>query len=363
MRLDSERLEAALKKELQPLYILLGEEPLLAFEAQDLINRSARERGYTTREVLTVESGFDWNELTLAANSSSLFGDKKILELRIPTGKPGVEGARRLEALAQRLPDDAVTVVSLPGLDYYSPKSVWFGALESAGVLVHAAPVGRAQLVPWLTGRLRRQQQEAAPETLEFIADRVDGNLLAAFQEVQKLAWLFPAGPLPDEGVRNAVMDVARYDVFNLSIGLLKRDLVLYARTLRGLRSEGEALPLVLWAVTEELRVLARLVEARDKGQALASTLRDARVRGPRGPLLEGIVPRCSGALLASALVAAAQVDRQVKGLEPGDPWDGLLELGLNFLRGVRMPAPARQNRGQTPAIYNGGLTPITSHL
>jgi DNA polymerase-3 subunit delta len=338
MRLDSERLEAALKKELQPLYILLGEEPLLAFEAQDLINRYARLQGYTTREVLTVESGFDWNELTLAANSSSLFGDKKILELRIPTGKPGVEGARRLEALAQRPPDDAVTVVSLPGLDYYSQKSVWFTSLESAGVLVHAAPVERARLVPWLASRLSRQQQEAVPETLEFIADRVEGNLLAAFQEVQKLAWLFPAGILPDEDVRNAVMDVARYDVFNLSSGLLKRDLALYVRTLRGLRSEGEALPLVLWAVTEELRVLAHLVDARDKGRAIATALREARVRGPRGPLLERILPRCSSMLLGSSLAAAAQVDRQVKGLEAGDPWDTMLELGLDFLRGTRAP-------------------------
>jgi DNA polymerase-3 subunit delta len=333
MRLDSEKLTQYLEKGLRhPLYVVVGEEPLLAFEALDSLGRAAHAAGYATREVLTVEPRFDWGRLTLAAGSSSLFGDKKILELRIPTGKPGVEGGRRLEAFARQLPQDTLTLISLPAMDARSQQSAWFKALEQAGLCLMAAAVDRIRLVPWISQRLARQHQQASPETLAFLAERVEGHLLAAFQEIQKLGLLFPPGTLPDEEVRNAVLDVARYDVADLPLSLLTGDRAQYVRTLRGLEAEGEALPLVLWAIADILRALAHVVTARHNGRPLSAALQEARVWGSRQALIERRIPHCPPGLAEACLVAAARVDRMVKGLDIGNPWDALLQLGMNFL-------------------------------
>jgi DNA polymerase-3 subunit delta len=216
MRLSSEQLAGHLKRELQPLYTVFGTEPLLALEASDRIRAKARAEGYTEREVLTADSGFKWNQLAMAGSSQSLFASRKLLELRIPTGKPGKEGGEALQNYCQSLPPDTVTLIYVPDLDWRGQKAAWFEALERAGVAVEAKPVLRRALPQWIAGRLGLQQQEADTETLDFIADRVEGNLLAAYQEVQKLALLFPQGTITFDQVREAVLDVARYDVFNL---------------------------------------------------------------------------------------------------------------------------------------------------
>ncbi len=196
MRLPSEQLASHLARDLKPLYTVFGNEPLLALEASDRIRAKARAEGYTEREVLTVDSGFKWNQLALAGNSQSLFASRKLLELRIPTGKPGKEGGEALQNYSQSLPPDTITLIQVSELDWRGQKAAWFEALERAGVGVEAKAVLRRALPQWIAGRLKDQQQDADAATLEFIADRVEGNLMAAHQEVQKLALLFPVGPI-----------------------------------------------------------------------------------------------------------------------------------------------------------------------
>jgi DNA polymerase-3 subunit delta len=214
MRITTEQLQQHLTRELKALYTVFGDETLLVLEASDRIRARARAEGYSERQVLTADAGFKWNELAFAGNSQSLFAARRILELRVPAGKPGTEGSEALQRHCERLPPDTVTLVVLPGIDWRAQKAGWFDALERAGLVIEAKPVTRKALPEWLAGRLRAQGQEADPETLEFIADRVEGNLLAAHQEVQKLALLYPAGAIKYEQARDAVLDVTRYDVF-----------------------------------------------------------------------------------------------------------------------------------------------------
>ncbi|HWH49120.1 MAG TPA: DNA polymerase III subunit delta, partial [Burkholderiales bacterium] len=273
MRIDSEQLSQHLSLGLKPLYVVFGEELLLALEAADRIRAYALKQGYTERRVLFVESGFDWGEVAMAGNSLSLFASRRVLDLRIPSGKPGKDGAEALQRLAGSLPEDTVVLITLPALDRQQLASKWFEAMERAGVAVHAAAVRRDQLGQWLAGRLAQQDQRASADTIDFLVSRVEGNLMAAYQEVKKLALLFPAGTLPFEEVKDAVLDVARYNLFEIGATLLKGDRAHFVRMLDGLRGEGAALPLVLWAITEEARAMARVKTAVESGQPLAQAL------------------------------------------------------------------------------------------
>ncbi len=335
MRLDSEQLAPHLARGLKALYAIHGDEPLLALEAADRLRAEARRAGYAVREVLQAEAGFDWGRLAQSGSSLSLFGDRRILELRIPGGKPGVEGAQAIQAYCGNLPPDTLTMVILPRLDRSQQQSAWFGALEGAGVAVAANPVGRAELPSWIAGRLGAQGHKADADTLQFLAERVEGNLLAAWQEIQKLALLFPPGPLDFGQVREAVLDVARYDVYQVSAAMLAGDAARLARVLEGLRGEGEGTPLVLWVMTEGIRALARVLEGLKQGKPMASLLREARVWGPRQDAIQRAVKRVDAARARDALMHAAEVDKAVKGLKDRDVWDELLQLGLRFCRPV----------------------------
>jgi DNA polymerase-3 subunit delta len=332
MRFDSEQLARHLARGLKSLYVVFGEELLLALEAADRIRAAALEQGYDERRVLFVESGFDWGEVAMVANSPSLFAPRRVLDLRIPSGKPGKDGSEALQRLAGSLPEDTMVLITLPGLDRQQLASRWFDALERAGVAVHAAAVKREQLAQWLSGRLAQQDQQADVETLEFLVSRVEGNLMAAYQEVKKLALLFPAGTLPFEEVKNAVLDVARYNVFEIGATLLKGERAYFVRMLDGLCGEGAAAPLVLWAIAEEVRAMARVKAAVDAGQTLAQALREARVWGTRQELMPRTLQRLTTIQLIAALRRAAEVDRMIKGLADGDVWDALLQLGLSLM-------------------------------
>lgn len=346
MRITTEQLQQHLARELKPLYTVFGNEPLLALEAGDCIRAQARAAGYTEREILTADSGFKWSELALAGSSQSLFASRKLLELRIPTGKPGLEGSATLQSYCEALPADTVTLVSLPDLDWRAQKAGWFEALASAGVMVEAKLVPRKALPQWIAGRLKAQNQEADPDTLDFIADRVEGNLMAAYQEVRKLALLFPAGRITYEQVRDAVLDVARYEVFNLGEALLEGDPLHLARMLDGLKGEGAAPPFVLWAMCEEIRAIGKVIAGSASGKPLSMLWREAKVWGTAHQnLMQQQVKRFSLAQVAEALRHAAAIDRMIKGLAKGDAWDELLHLGLRFARGGGAnPAP---NRGK----------------
>ena len=344
MQLRLDALDAHLAKGLAGLYVVFGDEHLLAQEACDRIRAAARAAGFTERNVFTVERSFDWSSLLGATQSMSLFGERQLIELRIPSGKPGKEGADALKLLAAADNSDVLTLVTLPRLDAATQKSAWFTALSERGVALKIDPIERAQLPNWVGQRLALQGQRVAPgeegrRALQFIAERVEGNLLAAHHEIQKLGLLYPQGVLTFEQVHDAVLNVARYDVFKLNEAMLAGDVGRLSRMLDGLKGEGEAAVLVLWALTEELRTLLRIKRGAAAGKPLAMLLRENRVWGPRERLVGPALSRVTEPLLEEGLALAAALDRQVKGLTgvapgsrrrmplPPDPWEGLFEL------------------------------------
>ncbi len=356
MRIPSEQLAQQLARDLKPLYTVFGGEPLLALEAGDRIRAKACAEGYVEREILTVDPGFKWAQLTMAAQSQSLFASRKLLDVRIPSGKPGVEGGEALQAFCAAPPADTVTLVYLPDIDWRAQKSGWFEALDRAGVTVEAKAVPRKALPQWLAGRLQAQGQQADAEALAFIADRVEGNLMAAFQEVQKLALLFAPGPIGLEQISAAVLDVARYDVFNLGVAMLEGDAVRLARMLEGLRGEGAAPPMVLWSLADEIRAIGRVLAAAESGRPLGTLWREAKVWGnAHQAAMQQNVQRFTTAQVMQGLRHAAAIDRMVKGLAKGDVWDELLQLALRFSRGnagAARPRPARAAAAAHPALF-----------
>jgi DNA polymerase-3 subunit delta len=333
MKLSTEDLPRHLAQGLVPLYVVHGEALLLVIEAADAIRSAARAAGHTEREVLTVEPGFKWAGLKNSAQSLSLFSERKLIDLRIPSGKPGIEGAQALQEYCGQLNSDIVTLVTLPRLDKATQNSKWFTALAEHGATIAAEDIARHALPAWIAGRLQRQQQSADAETLSFLAERVEGNLLAAWQEIQKLALLFPAGHLSFEQVKDSVMDVARYDVFKLSEAMLAGDAARFARILDGLRAEGTATVLILWALAEDIRTIGKLLRAMRLNGNMAGALREARAWGVRQKLMERAVRRFTPAFAERALRQAAYVDKVAKGLRRGDVWDELLQLGMRCAR------------------------------
>ncbi|SCK11959.1 DNA polymerase III subunit delta [Vogesella sp. LIG4] len=315
-----------------PLYLVYGEEALLALEAADSIRAAARAAGYLEREVLTVEGGnFDWSQLRDAMSSVSLFASLKLLEIRIPGGKPGTEGGEALQQLAANPPDDTVTLIQLPKLDKTQQKSKWFTALEKSAVLVEARPVGRSELPAWIARRLKLQGQTLGHDAAVFFADRVEGNLLAAKQEIDKLALLYPQGELTLEQLREAVANVARFDVFHLSESWLAGDTARATRMLDGLEAEGEAPVLVLWSFTEDVRMLIRLGRGLQEGRTVRDMANELRLWGDKQRLAEPALKRIGGKQLMAALAECARIDRQIKGVEPGEPWHSLRRLAARL--------------------------------
>ena len=332
-----------------PLYIFSGDEPLLMMEAMDQLRAAAKKQNFTEREVLLQERGFDWSNLLSAGQTMSLFGDKRWVELRIPTGKPGRDGADALKQFAAQIASqangsdgpDTVVCIILPRLDGKTKTSAWFSALDDAGMAIQIDSLDRNHLPQWIAGRLKRQNQEveAGPEgqrALEFIADQVEGNLIAAHQEILKLGLLYPAGILTEEQIRSSILKVARYNVFELTEAMLAGDLARLNRMLDGLKGEGEPLVLILWSVTEELRILSKLKAASDAGESVQNLMRANRIWGNKERLYPAALRRVQPLKLRKAMQVAAGLDRQVKGLHaidlPADHWDGLRLVG-NLLR------------------------------
>ena len=346
MQVALAQLSSQLQRGLAPLYVLHGDEPLLQQEAADAIRAAARAQGYTERSSFTVAGAhFDWSAVLAAGGSLSLFADRQLVEIRIPSGKPGKEGSAALQQIAANSAgqDDTLTLVLLPRLDAATQKSAWFGALDANGVTVRIDPVERAQLPGWIAQRLQQQGQRVAPgeegqRTLAFIADRVEGNLLAAHQEIQKLGLLYPQGELSFEQVEGAVLNVARYDPFKLAEAVLDGQPARVQRMLDGLQAEGEAPVLVHWALADDIRALHRVKRAVSEGRPLPMVLREQRVWGAKEKRFERLLPRLSAAQLAGWLQDAHKVDGIVKGLKdadwPADPWQALHRLALAVCRG-----------------------------
>lgn len=345
MQLKPAQLAAQLTKGLRPLYVLHGDEPLLVQEAQDAIRAAARAQGHTERSSHTVSGAhFDWGAVLAAGQSLSLFAERQMLEIRIPSGKPGKDGSAALQQLAEHAPgnDSTLTLILLPRLDRQTRNSAWFKALDQAGISVQIDPIERPALPQWIAQRLATQGQRVVegPDgqaTLQFFADRVEGNLLAAHQEIQKLALLHPAGELTREQVEAAVLNVARYDVFKLSQATLGGQPARVQRMLDGLQAEGEAAVLVHWALAEDIRNLKRAQDAIASGKPLPMALSELRVWGPKQAQFERLLPRLRPAHTARLLQAAHRVDGIVKGLPhpdwPTDPWQALHRLAQQLCR------------------------------
>ena len=331
MLLKGEQLAAHLERDLRPLYVVFGDEPVLVIEAADTIRVKARQQGYSDREVMTILPQFDWGQLLAAGGNMSLFGDKKMIDLRIPTGKVGKEGSAALQQWCQNLSMDNLLLITLPELDWREEKAVWFSALVNAGVAIKLMAPALADLPIWIAGRLRRQKQSADQESLKFIAERVEGNLLAAHQEIQKLGLLYPPGELSTTQVREAVLNVARYDIEGLREALLAGDVARLSRTLNGLMHEGEAPPLVLWAMSEEIRALAVIRNGMDSGKPIDALLKDAKVWGPRATQIKKALQRLSTVTLETALQHAGKIDLLAKGIGRGNIWEEFLRLGLHL--------------------------------
>ncbi|QIL42874.1 DNA polymerase III subunit delta [Acidovorax sp. HDW3] len=345
MHIALNQLGAHLGKGLQPLYVLHGDEALLQQEALDAIRAAARAQGYSERSSFTVAGAhFDWSAVLAAGGSLSLFAERQIVEIRLPSGKPGKDGIPALQQLAQaaRGNDSTLTLVLLPRLDKAAKSSAWFTALEGAGVAVQIDPVERGMLPAWIAQRLAAQGQRVAAgeegqRTLQFFADRVEGNLLAAHQEIQKLALLYPQGELAPAQVEAAVLNVARYDVFKLSEAVLAGQVLRAQRMLDGLQAEGEAEVLVHWALAEDIRALKRVKDAINAGKPLPLALRENRIWGAKERLFERVLPRLQDAQAARLLQSAHLVDGIVKGLKvpdwPQDGWQALSRLALQLAR------------------------------
>jgi len=322
VKLSIRQLDASLKKGIQPLYAIHGAEALLALEAADRIRDAARKDGATEREIFFAEPGADWSKLTASAANMSLFASKRLVEIRIPTGKPGAEGGKAITAYCNKLPDDAVTLILLPELDWQSLKTAWFTAIENTAVVIEAKPVTRDELPEFLAERLSRQGQRASLETLEWLAERVEGNLLAAKQEVEKLGLLLPKGEIALEAIREAVTDVSRFERDALIDALHAGDAGRVARVVESLEAEGEPLPLLLWTLTEELRkVMAILAGQRPRGW----------MSPERSEMLARTARRHDRASIDRELLRAHRIDRMIKGVETGDPWDSVVELALGI--------------------------------
>ncbi|WP_370680293.1 DNA polymerase III subunit delta [Comamonas sp. GB3 AK4-5] len=352
MQLALNQLGAHLQKGLRPLYTLHGDEPLQLQEAADAIRAAARASGHTERSVYTVAGAhFDWSAVLAAGGSLSLFADKQMVEIRIPSGKPGKDGSAAIQQLAAQAAQDenTLTILTLPRLDKQTKSGAWFGALEAQGITIQVDPIERNALPTWIAQRLALQGQRVVPgeegqRTLQFFADRVEGNLLAAHQEIQKLGLLHPAGELGFAQVEQAVLNVARYDVFKLSEAVLSGQLARVLRMLDGLQAEGTAEVLVHWTLAEDIRSMKRVRDAMAAGQPLPMALRAQRIWGVKERLFERVLPRLTDAGAARLLHSAHVVDGIVKGLPaagwPQNGWQALRKLATDVVQTLQSPPP-----------------------
>ncbi len=341
-KLRPEQLSSALNKQLAPIYLVSGDEPLLVQEACDAIRAAARKQGFNERELYHAEASFDWGQLLASANSLSLFADKKILELRLPTGKPGDKGGKMLLEYAESPASDNLLLIVTPKLDGATQKAKWFKAVEDAGVHIQIWPITPAQLPRWIGQRLQQAGLAAEPSAIELLVSRVEGNLLAAVQEIEKLKLLTPNNQVSYELMASVVADSARYDVFGLADKALHGDARGAVKTLQGLRSEGTEAINVLWALTRDIRSLVQISQAVSQGKHFDWAAKQAGVWDKRQPLIQGALRRLKPGHLQLLLRKANGIDKAVKGMRNAEPWDELLDLVLN-LAGVMSLNPLNE--------------------
>ncbi len=330
-KLRPDQLAGALRKGLSPVYLVSGDEPLLAQEACDQIRQAARKAGFSEREIHHVEAGFDWDHLLTSANSLSLFAERKVIELRIDNGKPGDKGGKALLSYCDNPSEDNLLLIVTPKLDGSSQRSKWYKTLEKTGTVIQIWPVAPTQLPRWIDQRLQQAGLQASRDAIDMLAARVEGNLLAATQEIEKLKLLAVDGQVSAEMISGAVADSARYDVFTLIDKALHGDARGAVRTLQGLKGEGTDATVILWALAREIRTLNQVQHAVQQGQPLDRAAQNAGVWDKRKPLVSNALRRLKQAQLQMLLRKANGIDKAIKGLRNADAWDELMDLTLNL--------------------------------
>jgi len=334
MRLRPEQLQTHLERELRPVYLVTGDETLLVQESCDAIRKAARAAGCTEREVFQVDNRFNWDNLVASASEMSLFADRKIIELHIPNGKPGADGSKGLLAYLERASDDNVLLIIAGKIDKQSTNSKWFKALDAAGAVVQVWPVDANQLPRWVTQRVENLGMSIEHDALLMLCDRVEGNLLAAVQEIEKLRLLCPDNRITPEAVADSVADNARYNLFGLIDQALRGDAAGALKMLNGLRGEGTESAVVLWGLAREVRLLLQCKTALEQGQRQQQVMKANRVWDKRVPIVTAALQRHDSHALAELLQAASHADQSMKGLADGNPWDHLSRLILELSLG-----------------------------
>ncbi|WP_428356738.1 DNA polymerase III subunit delta [Methyloprofundus sp.] len=333
MWLKAEQLPAALARKLEPIYFISGDEPLQLGEAADAVRLAAKQAGFENRELITVDAHFHWGNFLQAADSMSIFSDKKIIDLRLPSGKPGMEGSKALVSYCQRLPEDTLLLITAGKLEASAKKAKWATTLEKHGVALQVWPLEAKDLVQWIARRMQGKGLSTSDKGMGLIASRVEGNLLAANQEIEKLYVLYGKGALTEQQIQAVVVDASRYDVFNLVDAALSGKVGRVHKILIGVKHEGIAAPIVLWALTREIRSLISIQQQLKLGQPRNSVFMKHRVWDKRQKLVSHALSKLSRQNLLNALLLAAKTDRQIKGEEEGDCWESLLVISLMLAR------------------------------
>ena len=328
MRLNLAQLKGHLNRDLKPIYLITGDEPLQKGEAGDNIRLTAKNAGYLNREIFSVEGNFNWNQVSLAADNLSIFADKKIIDIRIPSAKLGIEGAKMITEYCQQPADDTLLLISMAKLTSASLKSRWVKAIEKIGVVIQVWSLTGQDLMPWLQQRLSQRGLQLDQTGIKILASRVEGNLLAASQEIEKLYVLYGKGSLTSAQVQAVVTDSSRFDVFNLTDAVLSGRVNRAIKIFHGLQAEGIVAPVVLWALTRELRCLLELKTATNKEQIF----RKHHIWDKRKQLMNKALMRLNLIDLQQAVILSAKADRQIKGRQSGDNWETLLEVCLQLL-------------------------------
>jgi len=332
----SSQLASQLKGMTAPIYIVGGDEPLQVSEACGAIRQQARELGYSERHVLHVDKSFDWQGFYAITNSYSLFSDRQLIELRIPTTKPGDKGSKALLEYAKNPPEDSLLLVILGKVDQQTQRSKWFSALDKKGSFVQVWPVEPNRLPVWINQRMRSKGMQPTPVAVQLLVDRVEGNLLAAAQEIDKLFLLFGSENIDEEAVMAAVADSARYDIYSLVDVALLGDVNRVTRMMAGLKAEGAETVLTLWALTREIRTMHAMALKVATGVRVDQVVSQSRVWAKRKSAVTGGLNRHKAQNWELMLQQACRIDRVIKGFSTGNVWNELLQLAL-MMAGVRL--------------------------
>lgn len=346
MKLYADKLDAHLARQTAPVYLVHGDEPYQIMRLGDRLRDHAKSAGFDERQVLIANEEADWSMFREATDSLSLFAERRLLDLRLPTGKPGKKGADVLKHYCSNPAPDVLLIITSAKLDRGGTSSAWFKAIDKVGVTIAVWPIDAAKLGRWIQQEFEKRGLVADNSAVSLIADRVEGNMLAAAQEIERLALLCPSGNITADEVLSAVADSARFSIADLVQATLFGDQTKAIRVLKGLRDEAVAPVLIQWALAQEIRSGARAAEAHEQGATIDVALKGAGVWASRAGPIKVALKRHTAANWLDMLAASSQLDRLVKGHAAGDVWDMFECLCLQLAGTAKaVPMPCVMNR------------------